>query len=153
MPKHFNKIYSKHKAEKVFQIIADVEKYPEFLPWVAGARILERNQKENYFIAELLVHFKMFSHKYSSKVSLSYPNEASEIKSYKVKTDLVSGPFKHLHNNWIVTPANNGETEIIFELDFKFENMLLEKLIGGLFDKATKKMTDAFLKRADSLII
>ncbi len=151
MPTHFNKINSKHNAEKIFNIIADVEKYPEFLPWVAGARIIENNINENYFIAELLVKFKMFSHKYSSKVTLTKPKDDDGVKSYKVKTDLVSGPFKYLYNNWIVTAKENNETEVIFELDFKFENMLLEKLIGSLFDKATKKMTDAFLKRADNL--
>lgn len=150
MPSHFNKINTKHSANHLFDIVADVQKYPEFLPWVAGARILERNDEENWFIAELLVKFKMFSHKYSSKVTLIYPDGENN-NSYKVKTDLVSGPFKKLHNYWLLTPNSNGGTEVVFELDFQFENLLLDRLIGGLFDKATKKMTDAFMKRADEL--
>lgn len=146
MPVHFDKIITHHSAKSIFDIVADVEKYPEFLPWVAGARILERNDKENWFIAELLVRFKSLSHKYSSKVTLTYPNENN--KSYKVKTDLVSGPFKNLDNNWIITPIENGNTEIIFELDFQFNSSLFEKMIGLVFSKAVKKMTEAFMKRA-----
>lgn len=141
MPKHYDKHISPHKPEELFKIVADVKSYPEFLPWVAGARILEKNDEENWFKAELLIRFKAFSQKYTSKVYLDSPT--------KIKTDLVEGPFEHLNNLWLFNETSDGKTEIIFELDFKFKSTILEKMIGSMFKKATDKMTESFLKRAD----
>ncbi len=150
MPEHYSKVISNHKTKELFDIVADVKSYPEFLPWVSGARILEINSKGNWLIAELLVSFKAFSQKYSSKVELFYPE--GESKTYKIKTSLVEGPFNYLNNNWIFSETLEGDTEIVFELDFKFNSIILEKLIGGLFQKATNKMAEAFSKRADELL-
>lgn len=150
MPHHYDKHISNHEPKELFDIVADVKKYPEFLPWVVGARILERNDKENWFIAELIVSFKSFSNNYTSKVHLYYPD--NENKNYRIKTDLVEGPFEHLNNSWVFSGALDGKTEIVFELDFKFKSAILEKLIGSLFTKATNKMTESFMKRADILL-
>jgi coenzyme Q-binding protein COQ10 len=147
MPAHFDKYLSKHSAKDLFNIVADVEKYPEFLPWVAASRITAKN--EDYFIADLLVKFKSFSHKYTSKVELFSATEKNPF--YKIDVNLVKGPFKHLVTNWIFEEKENM-TEISFNLDFKFESILLEKMIGFLFEKAVKKMTEAFIKRADELL-
>lgn len=147
MPAHFDKYKSKHKAEQLFEIVADVEKYPEFLPWVGATRIIER--AENYFIAEMVVKFKSFSHKYTSRVDLIYPT--AEKPFHEIDVGLVKGPFKYLKTHWIFTQKEE-ETEIAFELDFRFESALFEKMIGFLFEKAVRKMTDAFIKRADEIL-
>jgi coenzyme Q-binding protein COQ10 len=148
MPTHFERRKSKHSPKQLFDIVADVEKYPEFLPWVSGARIIEK--QNDYFIAELLVRFKGFSHKYSSKVTLKPAK--SENEPYFIDVELVSGPFKHLSNKWAFHPYKDGGTEIIFELDFKFNSMIFEKMIGFLFETAVKKMSESFEKRADEIL-
>ena len=148
MPKHFDRRKSRHTPEELFAIVADVEKYPEFLPWVCGARIIER--KDDYFIAELVVRFKGFSQKYSSKATLKPAKNIGEPSFIDV--ELVSGPFKHLSNKWSFYPYKDEGTEVTFDLDFKFISLFFEKMIGIMFEKAIMKMSEAFEKRADELL-
>ena len=140
MPHHSEKQFSKYSAQQLFELVADVEKYPEFLPWCRAARILDR--KENEFTAELIIAFSHFSENYVSRVLLT-PYSSIEVK-------LVRGPFEHLTNSWKFT-KKDGKTEIDFWLDFKFRKKILEMLIGSLFAKATAKMVSAFQERADRL--
>jgi coenzyme Q-binding protein COQ10 len=146
MPAHFDKYFSKHKPEELFAIVANVEKYPEFLPWVAATRIVE--SYDDHFIADMVVKFSSFTHKYTSRVELLKPNKNGLLE---IDVGLVKGPFKYLKTNWIFAPKDSG-TEIEFVLDFKFESALLEKMIGFVFEKAVKKMTEAFVKRADDIL-
>ncbi|HCR85395.1 MAG TPA: ubiquinone-binding protein [Alphaproteobacteria bacterium] len=148
MPAHFDRRKSRHSPEELFAIVADVEKYPEFLPWVCGARVIERS--ESYFIAELVVRFKGFSQKYSSKVTLK-PAKTQEEPSF-IDVELVHGPFKHLSNKWSFYPHKGGGTEVTFDLDFKFISLFFEKMIGIMFEKAIMKMSEAFEKRAEDLL-
>ncbi len=147
MPAHFAKYDSKHKAEPLFNIVADVEKYPEFLPWIAATRIIERG--DNYFIADMVAKFGSFTHKYTSRVEMIRPD--AQNPDHKIKVGLVRGPFKYLKTDWLFIPKDTG-TEIVFELDFRFESAIFEKMIGFLFEKAVMRMTDAFMKRADELL-
>ncbi len=144
MPAHSDKYHSSHSAKELFDIVADVEKYPEFLPWVTATRITERFEK--HFVADMVVNFKGLTQKYTSKVDLITDKNFPEID-----VGLVKGPFKHLKTHWIFEPAEKG-TNIIFELDFKFQSAVLEKMIGYFFEKAVGRMTDAFIKRADDLL-
>ena len=146
MPAHFDKYFSKHKPEELFAIVADVEKYPEFLPWVAATRIVEKH--DDHFIADMVVKFSSFTHKYTSRVELIRPNAKG---LPEIDVGLVKGPFKYLKTNWIFAPKDGG-TEIEFVLDFRFESAILEKMIGFVFEKAVKKMTEAFVKRADDIL-
>ena len=148
MPAHFDRRKSKHKPKELFDIVANVTDYPKFIPWVSGARILERH--ENYFIAELVVRFKAFSQKYSSKVILKPAQNGAE--PYFIDVELVSGPFKYLTNKWAFYPHKDGGCEVTFELDFKFQSLFFDKMIGVMFEKATMKMSQAFEKRADELL-
>ncbi len=148
MPQHFDRYKSPHNAKDLFDIVADVEKYPEFLPWLGGARITDK--VGNVFIADLIIKFKAFSHKYTSQVTLLEPNDTNS--NYEIDVRLVKGPFKHLNNHWIFRPIDKNNTEIIFELDFEFHSLMFEKIVGGLFERATAKMTDAFQKRADDIL-
>jgi len=147
MPSHFDRYKSNHSAKEIFDIVKDVKSYPEFLPWISGARI--SNEKENNFNAELLIRFKSLSHSYVSKVECIEPNETSS--NYEVIVSLVKGPFKNLHTKWTIMPIDDEHCEIIFELDFKFKSVIFERMIGFLFESATVKMTKAFEERADQI--
>ena len=141
MPKHIEKQLSPYSAQQLFDMVADVAKYPQFLPWCRAARVTDRT--ENSFLGELIISFSHITESYTSKVTLN--PEAGTIDVIMVK-----GPFEHLTNHWVFTPTESG-TQIDFELDFKFRSKLLEKLIGPLFTKATHKMVGAFKERADQL--
>ncbi len=140
MPIHSETRHSNHSPEELFSLVADIEKYSEFLPWCKAARIRDRG--EGWLIADLLVSFAGFSEKYTSKVHL-YPPE-------RIEVELVEGPFSRLTNSWRFDRGENG-CEINFSLDFQFRSYLLEKMIGLVFEKALKAMVSAFEARADEL--
>jgi len=130
-----------YTPEQLFDLVANIEKYPEFLPWCRAARIIERG--DNAFLGELIISFSHLSERYTSRVVLSRPGS--------IDVTMVKGPFEHLINRWKFTSTKDGGTEVDFFLDFKFRSRILERLIGGVFSKATAKMTDAFRARADAL--
>jgi len=134
--------HSPYLPSQLFQLVADIESYPEFLPWCSAARILSKDG--NVWLAELVIHFKAFHEKYTSKVML-------DEETCTIMVEMVSGPFTHLHNHWRFTPAPAGGTSIDFELDFAFRSVILEKLIGFMFEKACAKMSEAFVKRAQAI--
>lgn len=140
MPSHREIQYLPYSPEQLFTLVADVEKYPEFLPWCRAARVMER--KDNEFLGELVISFAHHRESYVSRIVLS-PHHA-------INVTMVRGPFEHLTNQWRFTPEQGG-TRIDFALDFKFRSKLLEKLIGALFAKATAKMVTAFQQRAEAL--
>jgi coenzyme Q-binding protein COQ10 len=141
MPLHTEQQFSPYTPQQLFDLVSDVARYPEFLPWCRAARILER--KENEFLGELVISFAHLTESYVSRVTL-HPSHAIDVV-------LVRGPFEHLTNNWKFTPGKDGGTVIDFSLDFKFRSKILEKMIGPLFSKATAKMVSAFKARADVL--
>ncbi len=150
MHKHSEHITSPYSTVQLFDMVADIEKYPEFIPWVSAARISERG--DNELVGELAVRFKAFSSSYKSKVRL-VPPENEECEG-KIGVELIEGPFRHLTNNWQFIPAQDEEnnmTEIKFDIDFAFKSGMLEKLVGALFDRATRKMVELFNQRADEL--
>jgi coenzyme Q-binding protein COQ10 len=133
VPKKVYNITTQYDADHLFDIVANIEAYPEFLPWVAAARILDT--QENIIIAELLIRYKVFRGSYVSKVTL--------IPKQEIIVELVDGPFKHLNNYW---KFNGNEVE--FKLDFELKSSLLENLISNEFEHYAGKMMDAFNKRA-----
>lgn len=133
---------SPYSPQQIFDLIADVACYPEFLPWCKAARITQ--WQETGFLAELVIVFKGFTEKYTSRVTL-HPQE------YKIEVDMVKGPFHHLDNHWELKPLPDGGTLICLDLDFRFKSRILENLIGGLFQRASEKMVSAFRTRADVL--
>ena len=141
MPSHAEQQFSPYSPQQLFDMVADVEKYPHFLPWCRAARVMER--KDNEFLGELIISFAHITESYTSKVTL---NPEAGI----IDVAMVKGLFEYLTNHWKFT-ASEGGTIIDFALDFKFRSKILEKLIGGLFGKATAKMVDAFNKRAADL--
>lgn len=141
MPAHTEQHILPYTREQLFDLVADIERYPEFLPWCRAARILER--KEGELLAELVISFAHLSESYVSRVTLLRPDAIDVV--------MVRGPFEYLTNRWRFTPEGEG-TRIDFFLDFKFRSRLLEKMIGGLFSRAVDKMVTAFRARADALL-
>ena len=147
MVAHSEKSTSPYSISQLYELVADIERYPEFLPWCSAARILSRD--ENSLIADLVISFKAFTEKYTSRVTLCPPDPITKIA--KINVELIDGPFSHLRNQWEFSPGKDGGTCIAFDLDFKFRSAILEKLIGYMFEKAFKKMTEAFKERAEAL--
>lgn len=131
-----------YSADQMFDLVADVARYPEFLPWVTAARIKARS--DDGFVADVLVGFKSFREKFTSRVILDRP-------SHTIVAAYLEGPFRHLTNRWRFEANAGGGCTIDFDIDFEFKLRLLEKLIGSLFDRAVMKMTDAFETRAAAL--
>lgn len=146
MPAHHQTQTSRYTTCQLFDLVADVERYPDFLPWCRAARVLARSEGE--MEAELVITFSHMTERYTSRVLLHRPVEENGEGSIDVT--MIRGPFTHLTNRWRFTPHGDG-SEIDFTLDFQFRSRILEKLIGHLFAKATAKMVDAFKQRADAL--
>lgn len=147
MPFHSDQQHSPYTPEQLFDMVADIEKYPEFLPWCRAARIVRR--EANRLEAELVISFKNFTESYVSEVVLKRPDSASH-NGGEIKVSMLQGPFEYLTNLWRFVPEAGG-TRIDFEVDFKFRSRMLDMLVGGLFGKATSKMSQAFKTRAEYL--
>lgn len=141
MSVHRQQQFSPYSPQQIFDLVADVARYPEFLPWCRAARILTRG--ENEFTAELVISFKHMTERYTSRVEL--------VPHSMITATMTHGPFHHLLNRWEFSEAPGGGTEINLLLDFKFKSMILEKLIGPLFATASTRMAKAFSDRADAL--
>jgi coenzyme Q-binding protein COQ10 len=125
----------------MFDLVSDVEKYPEFLPWCVGVRLKQRT-KEN-ISADMMIGYKMFREKFSCRVELNYPNRIDVVYE--------DGPFKYLNNHWIFIEENDGSCTIDFFVDFEFNSIILQKVIGVVFNEAVKIMVSAFEKRANAV--
>ncbi|NKB21933.1 MAG: type II toxin-antitoxin system RatA family toxin [Alphaproteobacteria bacterium] len=137
MPKHSERRLLPYTSEQIFDLVADVERYPEFLPWCVGTRILRR--EENVVYADLMVGFKMVREVYTSKVILDRPGT--------IDVEYQKGPFKHLINYWKFKNAEDG-CEIEFFIDFEFRSRILRGIIGPFFGEAVHRMVGAFEARA-----
>lgn len=140
MPRHEEKKVLPYSPEFLFDIVIDVEQYPEFLPWCISSRVYKRREGE--FRADIVIGFRMFREKWASRVTFERPR--------KIVVDYIHGPMKYLHNEWKFIPRENG-TAVEFFVDFEFQNPLFQKLVGHLFEEAVRHMVAAFEKRAAAL--
>ena len=140
MTTHAERRFLPYSPQQLFDLVADVERYPDFLPWCVAARI--RRREGNELFADLMIGFKMVREKFTSHVLLT-PGRRIDV-SYS------EGPFKYLNNHWIFEPSGNG-TDVDFYVDFEFRNKMLQTLIGALFGEAVNMMVAAFEKRARQL--
>lgn len=138
---------SPYSTQQLFDLVMDIERYPEFLPWCRASRILERG--ENRLLAELIVRFKHITESYTSEVVFMRPATVSDTGSIDIKQ--VRGVFENLENHWKFKPLAEGGCEIALSLSFQFRSRILDSIIGLLFGKAAVKMVNAFKKRADDL--
>ncbi len=133
-----------YTVKQIYDLILDVEKYPEFLPWCAAGRVVETNEEN--IIADLVISFKAFSEQYRSKISLSPPTDGYAA----IDVEMIEGPFKYLSNFWRLKEISTG-VEIDFYVDFAFKSVILDKILGLVFESASKQMIDAFEIRAQQL--
>ncbi len=141
MPRHSESRYLPHTPEQLFELVADVARYDEFLPWVVAVRV--RSSSETETIADLVVGFNAFKERFTSRVVKERPD--------RICVDYVEGPLKYLHNEWRFEPASDGGTDVHFSVDFAFKSRLFEMLAGQMFDRALRRMTGAFETRAATL--
>ncbi len=142
MPTHAERRAVPYTPEQIFDLVVDVERYPEFLPWCVAARIRKR-ESATTFVADLIIGYKMFRERFTSHVSISRPGRV-DVKYYE-------GPFRYLNNHWILEPYDNGGCIIDFYVDFEFRSRFLQKVIKKLFNEAVQRMVSAFEKRANAL--
>ena len=138
MPRHSETKHLPYSQEQLFDLVADVARYDEFLPWVVAVRVRSSSPTET--VADLVVGFNAFKERFTSRVLKQRPN--------RICVDYVEGPLKFLHNEWRFEPAPKGGTEVHFSVDFAFKSRLFETLAGAMFDRALRRMTDAFEQRA-----
>ena len=131
-----------YTSKQLFDIVIDVESYPEFLPWCLSSKVINRTDEYN-FDANLNVGYKALDEQYTSRIKSKF---ASEINSVAI-----AGPFKKLDSTWSFKDLHNGSCEVSFNIEYEFKSFFLDKLMGSLFKKATIKMLDAFESRANDL--
>ena len=140
MPTHAEKKRLPYTPEQMFDLVADVRRYPEFLPWCVGAQVISRTENEQ--IADLTIGFKMFRETFRSRVTLERPHH--------VHVEYLTGPFRYLNNHWHFQPVPGG-SEVSFFVDFEFKSRLLQAVIGTVFNEAVRLMVRAFERRAMAL--
>lgn len=128
-------------AEQMFDLVADVKRYPEFLPWVVATRV--RSDGETEMVADMLIGFNALREKFTSRVT--------KLRPQMIDVDYVEGPMKELDNKWFFRPNPGGGCTIDFVVDFTFRNAVFEALAGKYLDRAFRKMVSAFEDRAAAL--
>ena len=139
MPTHAEKKVLRYSQEQLFDMVADVARYPEFLPWCVGARVLSRD--EQVLVADLTIGFRMFRETFRSRVGMNKPGH--------IHVTYENGPFRYLNNHWRFTPVAGG-TEVDFFVDFEFRSRILQVAIGVVFNEAVRLMVRAVQMRAPS---
>ncbi|MEM9717441.1 MAG: type II toxin-antitoxin system RatA family toxin [Pseudomonadota bacterium] len=134
-----------YTAGQMFDLVSDVPSYPQFLPWCAGARVRsERPEGASTVIdADLIIAFKVFREKFGSRVTL-IPDEK------RIETDYIDGPFKYLKNRWSFIQTEQG-CDVTCFVDFEFKSLVLQSLIGVVFNEAMSRLVHAFEARAHTL--
>jgi coenzyme Q-binding protein COQ10 len=139
-----------YSAEKIYQLIMDIESYPDFLPWCHKGKIVQVISDE-ILEADLLIHFRSFFEKYRSKV-----NHGKNIENghdfYFINSTAIDGPFKKLVNKWKITQLENGGCRVEFFIEFEFSSKILTIAVSPLFKKAAEKMSEAFEERAERIL-
>jgi coenzyme Q-binding protein COQ10 len=141
MPRHQETRRLPYTPEQMFDLVADVARYPEFLPWVTATRI--RSNSDTAMVADVIVGFKGLRETFSSRAEKQRPEH--------IRVDYLEGPLKHLNNDWKFRPDGEGGCLIDFCVDFAFKNRVFEMLAGQVFDRAVRKMVNAFEERAARL--
>jgi coenzyme Q-binding protein COQ10 len=141
MPRHHEVRVLPYSAQQMFDLVADVARYAEFLPWVAAVRV--RANDESEMVADLIVGFKGLREQFTSRVHKQRPE--------RIEVDYLDGPLKHLHNEWLFADRAEGGCDVDFTVDFSFRNNIFERLAGQVFDRALRAMINAFEERAATL--
>ena len=141
MPTHAEQRVLPYTPGQLFDLVADIERYPEFLPWCRAARI--RRRDGDLVIADLVIGFKVFRERFTSRVRLDRAGQ-------RIHVAYAEGPFKYLNNHWVFEDHPEG-CAIDFYVDFEFHSRILQKVIETLFEEAVRRMVGAFEGRARAL--
>lgn len=127
-----------YTPEQLYDLVVDIEKYPEFLPWCLAVRILSSSDVE--IEADLIVGYKFFRETFRSRVHLT--------PETRIDVEYIKGPFRHLNNHWVFKEMPGKGTNVDFFIDFEFRNNLLQRAAQMVFESAFNQMLSAFEKRA-----
>lgn len=141
MPTHAEQKTLPYTPEQLCAMVADVEKYPEFLPWCIASRITKR--EEGAFYADLVIGYKLVRERFGSRVTVSAPDH--------IHVEYLKGPMKYLSNHWRFIREPDGSCTIDFHVDFEFKSKILQGLMEVFFNEAVKRMVKAFEDRAKDL--
>lgn len=147
MPRFANKRRVRHAASQMFDLVADVERYPEFVPLCKALKIRQRTQNADgteVIVADMTVSFKLVQETFTSKVTLDRAN-------LKILVEYLRGPFSNLENRWTFEPKGEAESDVGFFINYEFKSRMLAMLMGTMFDTAFQRFAAAFEKRADEV--
>ena len=145
MPRFSNKRRVQHRAEQMFDLVADVERYPEFVPLCQSLKIRQRMPKPDgteVVVADMTVSFKLVRETFTSQITLDQPN-------LKILVEYLKGPFSSLENRWTFEPKGDDACDVGFFLAYEFKSRMLAVLMGAMFDATFSRFSSAFEKRAD----
>ncbi len=140
MPTHAEQCYLPFTAEQMFDLVADVERYPEFLPWCVGARIKSRDG--GTITADMMIGFRVIRERFTSKATFDRPD--------RIDVEYLNGPFRYLKNRWVFAAKDDG-CMIDFYIDFEFHSRIMRLILEPLFGEAVRRMVSAFESRARAL--
>ena len=147
MPKFSSKRRVRHTAPQMFDLVADVERYPEFVPLCQSLKIRQRTPQPDgteIVVADMTVSFKLVRESFTSRVTLDRPN-------LKILVEYLKGPFSNLENRWTFEAKSDIECDVGFYLAYEFKSRMLALLMGTMFDAAFARFAAAFEKRADAV--
>jgi coenzyme Q-binding protein COQ10 len=147
MPRFSSKRRVRHTASQMFDLVADVERYPEFVPLCQSLKVRQRTPKDNgteMVVADMTVSFKLVRETFTSRVTLDRPN-------LKITVEYLRGPFSSLENRWTFEPKAETECDVGFFITYEFKSRMLAMLMGAMFDAAFQRLAAAFEKRADAV--
>jgi coenzyme Q-binding protein COQ10 len=147
MPQFSTKRRVRHPAAAMFELVADIERYPEFVPLCRALKVKTRTQKEEgieVLVADMTVAYKLVSETFTSRVTLEKPK-------LQILVEYLSGPFSHLQNRWVFRPVDEKTCDVEFFIDYEFRSRVLAALMGAMFDAAFRRFAAAFEKRADEI--
>ena len=146
MPKQEESKTVNYSKDQMFDLVADIDRYDEFLPWCNNSKIISTSEKDDIkiVIADLEIGYDQFVYTYRSEVKLHKDKSEINVRN-------LDGPFKYLENNWKFVTVNESECEIQFKIDFELNITLFDILMRKFFDLAFQKMVDAFIGRANDI--
>jgi coenzyme Q-binding protein COQ10 len=147
MPSFRNKRRVPHSAVRMFDLVGDIERYPEFVPLCRDLKIRRRetnDQGAEVLIADMTVAYKLVRESFRSRVTL-------DRSKLQILVEYLEGPFSHLENRWTFVPAGPDASDVEFFIDYEFKSRMLGVLMGAMFDTAFRRFATAFEKRADEI--
>lgn len=148
MPQFETRRPVRHSPERMYNLVADVEKYPEFLPLCEGLAVRSRKDRDGktLLVADMTVGYKAFRETFTTQVLLKPEENAIDVK-------YLDGPFKYLDNRWRFEPDENGGCSVYFFIDYEFKSRILGAVMGSMFDRAFRMFAEAFEARADRIYV